>query len=257
MSQNILSLFRIDGTIAFITGAGRGIGKAVTLALAEAGADVVLIGRDESRLTGTAREVEALGRRSLVLPADVSDTTAIQAAVAQTIERMGPIDILVNNAGIIRRAPAVDHSDEDWNAVLNVNLNAVFRLSREVGRGMVERKRGKIINIASLLSFQGGLTVPSYAASKGGVHILTKSLANEWSQHNVQVNAIAPGYIVTDNTQPLRENEQRYREITSRIPAGRWGNPDDLKGAVVFLASSASDYVSGHTLVVDGGWMGR
>jgi 2-deoxy-D-gluconate 3-dehydrogenase len=251
-----MDAFRLDGLSALVTGAGTGIGAALARALAEAGADVACHGNkhvpDE-----TAAAIRKLGRRAAVLVGDVRDAATAEALVEGTVRELGAIDILVNNAGTIRRSPAVDFSDDDWAAVLDVNLTAVFRLCRAAGKRMVPRGRGKIVNIASLLAFQGGITVPAYAASKGGVAQLTKALANEWAGKGVNVNAIAPGYIHTDNTTALAADPVRNRQITERIPAGRWGEPADLGGATVFLAARASDYVSGHVLVVDGGWMGR
>ena len=251
-----MDAFRLDGLAALVTGAGTGIGAALARALAEAGADVACHGNkhvpDE-----TAAAIRKLGRRAAVLVGDVRDAATAEALVDGTVRELGAIDILVNNAGTIRRSPAVDFSDDDWAAVLDVNLTAVFRLCRAAGKRMVPRGRGKIVNIASLLAFQGGITVPAYAASKGGVAQLTKALANEWAGKGVNVNAIAPGYIHTDNTTALAADPVRNRQITERIPAGRWGEPADLGGAAVFLAARASDYVSGHVLVVDGGWMAR
>jgi 2-deoxy-D-gluconate 3-dehydrogenase len=252
----ILDAFRLDGKVALVTGASAGLGAAVAVALAEAGADVACHGNSRSP-EATRERVEAAGRRGLGLIADLQERAAPQRLVEATLEQFGRLDILVNNAGIIRRAPAADFAEEDWDAVIEVNLSAVFRLSQLAGRRMIERGRGKIINIASLLSFQGGVTVPAYAAAKGGVAQLTKALANEWASKGVNVNAIAPGYMRTDNTAALQRDETRNRQILERIPAGRWGEPSDLTGAAVFLASAASDYVSGHILVVDGGWMGR
>jgi 2-dehydro-3-deoxy-D-gluconate 5-dehydrogenase len=250
------SPFRLDGLSALVTGAAAGIGEAIALALAEAGADVACHGNrrvpDE-----TADKVRALGRRTLALRGDLADKKTPDALVKATLESLGRIDLLINNAGTIRRAPAAEHPDEDWDLVLEVNLSSVFRLCRAAGQRMLAQGRGKIVNIASLLSFQGGITVPSYAASKGGVAQLTKALANEWAARGVNVNAIAPGYIRTENTAALQKDPTRSRQILERIPAGRWGEPSDLGGAAVFLCSSASDYVSGHVLVVDGGWMGR
>jgi 2-deoxy-D-gluconate 3-dehydrogenase len=248
--------FNLVGKVALVTGASRGLGAGMAMALAESGADIVL--HDRSDTCDAERAIkERTGVRTCCLKADLSirdhaDRLAVSAEAA-----MGRVDILVNNAGIIRRSPAVQFSDDDWDEVLEVNLTAVFRLCRAIGRGMVERGSGKIINVASLLAFQGGVTVPSYAAAKGGVAQLTKALANEWAGRGVNVNAIAPGYMRTDNTRPLQQDETRARQITERIPAGRWGEPSDLAGAIVFLASPASDYVHGHVLVVDGGWMGR
>jgi 2-deoxy-D-gluconate 3-dehydrogenase len=251
-----MDAFRLDGLNALVTGAGTGIGAALAHALAAAGADVACHGNKHVP-DATAAAIRKLGRRAAVLVGDVRDAATAEALVDGTVRELGSIDILVNNAGTIRRSPAVDFSDDDWAAVLDVNLTAVFRLCRAAGKRMVPRGRGKIVNIASLLAFQGGITVPAYAASKGGVAQLTKALANEWAGKGVNVNAIAPGYIHTDNTTALAADPVRNRQITERIPAGRWGEPADLGGAAVFLAARASDYVSGHVLVVDGGWMGR
>ena len=253
----ILDSFRLDGKIALVTGASAGLGAAIAVSLAEAGADVACHGNTR-RPDATCEIVEARGRRSLPLLGDLQDRTTPARLTTETIESFGQLDILVNNAGMIRRAPAVDHSEEDWDAVIEVNLSSVFRLSQLAGRYMIERgRRGKIVNIASMLSFQGGLTVPGYAAAKGGLAQLTKALANEWAIHRINVNAIAPGYMRTDNTAALQKDETRNRQILERIPAGRWGEPSDLAGAAVFLCSAASDFVHGHVLVVDGGWMGR
>ena len=254
---SIIEQFRLDGKVAMVSGASRGLGQGMAIGLAEAGADIVALSTDASNLTETASSITALRRKVLPITCDVSDFSQIRNAVRKTVDEFGTIDILVNNAGTIRRAPAHEYSDEDWHAVLDANLTGLFQFCREAGKIMIERKSGKIINIASLLSFSGGITVPAYAASKGGVAQLTKALGNEWAQHNVQVNAIAPGYFETDNTTALRKDEKRFGEISARIPAGRWGVPADLKGAVVFLASSASDYVNGHIMLVDGGWMAR
>ncbi len=253
-----LDLFRIDGKVALVTGASRGLGRAVAIALADAGAEVALhASRHPAQATA-----DAIGRtcrrRTALLTADLGEPHAAERLVYETVGALGRLDILVNNAGIIRRAPAVEHGDADWDAILAVNLSSVFRLCRAAGRHMIARgSGGKIINIASLLAFQGGIMVPSYAASKGAVVQLTKALANEWAPHRIGVNAIAPGYVETDNTAPLRDEPERHRQITERIPAGRWGVPADLAGAAIYLASPASDYVHGHVLVVDGGWMGR
>jgi 2-deoxy-D-gluconate 3-dehydrogenase len=251
-----MDAFSLEGRVALVTGAGTGIGAAVARALAEAGADVACHGNKHVP-NDTAADIRKLGRRAAVLTGDVREPATAEALVDAAVRELGAIDILVNNAGTIRRAPAVDFSDEDWAAVLDVNLSAVFRLCRAAGKRMLARGRGKIVNIASLLSFQGGITVPAYAASKGGVAQLTKALANEWAGKGVNVNAIAPGYIHTDNTAALAADPVRSQQIAVRIPAGRWGEPADLGGAAVFLAARASDYVSGHVLVVDGGWMGR
>ena len=248
--------FRLDGKIALVTGANRGMGAAISLAFARAGADVVV--HDIVPPEATAQRIrEETTSRAHPIAADLADRTQSDRLVEEALAAMGKVDILVNNAGIIRRAPAAEYPDADWDAVLEINLTAVFRLSRAVGRHMLERGSGKIVSVASLLSFQGGITVPSYSASKGGVAQITKALANEWAGRGVNVNAIAPGYILTDNTRPLFQNEVRQRQIIERIPAGRWGDPEDVCGAAVFLASAASNYVHGHVLVVDGGWMAR
>ncbi|MEU1607621.1 SDR family NAD(P)-dependent oxidoreductase [Micromonospora matsumotoense] len=251
------ALFDLSGRTAVVTGARRGIGLAMAEALAVAGADIVGV---SAQLEATGSEVEqrvrAAGRRFTALRADLADRVAVRRLVGD-LHDLGPIDILVNNGGTIARAPAAEHPDEMWDHVIEVNLTSQFVLSREIGREMVARGRGKIIFTASLLSFQGGITVPGYAASKSGIAGLTKALANEWAAHGVNVNAIAPGYIATDNTRALREDPERDRAILTRIPAGRWGNADDLAGATVFLAAPASDYVNGVVLPVDGGWLGR
>lgn len=249
------SLFDLSGKTAIVTGAGTGLGQGMAIGLAEAGADVVLVDRREHGETPHA--IRALGRRTLPLVADLMDMSSISRIVEQTVREFGKVDILVNNAGIIRRTPAIDFTEQDWDDVMQINAKAVFFLSQAVARDMMKRNAGKIINIASLLSFQGGIIVPSYAASKGAVAQITKALANEWAKEGLNINAIAPGYMATKNTEQLRNDAVRYKAITERIPAGRWGQPSDLKGAVVFLASPASDYVNGHVLVVDGGWLAR
>ena len=252
-----MSAFSLEGRTALVTGASRGIGAAMAVGLAEAGADVVVHGNSRSP-DDTCRAVEAAGRRAFPITADLADPAASAGLVDRAVAAAGRLDVLVNNAGIIRRGASRDFPDEDWQAVLEVDLNAVFRTSRAMGRYLLAGGRpGKIVNVASLLSFQGGLTVAAYAAAKGGVAQLTKALANEWAAKGIGVNAIAPGYIRTDNTAPLQADKERYQQILGRIPAGRWGEPEDLKGAVVFLSSAASDFVHGHVLVVDGGWMGR
>lgn len=248
--------FSLKGQCALVTGASAGIGAAIAVALAEAGADVACHGNSRPS-EQTCALIEKLGRKAYGLRADLANRSEARRLATEASERLGRIDVLVNNAGTIRRAPAVEFSDADWDTVLEVNLSSVFALCQTVAPQMLERGRGKIINIASLLSFQGGLTVPSYAASKGGVALLTKALSNEWAPLGVNVNAIAPGYIRTDNTRALQENAVRNRQILERIPAGRWGEPSDITGAAVFLASAASDYVNGHVLAVDGGWLGR
>ncbi|WFE65410.1 SDR family oxidoreductase [Micromonospora sp. WMMD714] len=251
------ALFDLSGRTAVVTGARRGIGLAMAEALAVAGADVVGV---SAQLEATGSEVEqrvrAAGRRFTALRADLADRAAVRRLVGE-LRDLGPIDILVNNGGTIARAPAAEHSDEMWDHVIEVNLTSQFVLSREIGRDMVGRGSGKIIFTASLLSFQGGITVPGYAAAKSGLAGLTRALANEWAAHGVNVNAIAPGYIATDNTRALREDPEREPAILARIPAGRWGRPDDLAGVTVFLAAPASDYVNGVVLPVDGGWLGR
>jgi 2-dehydro-3-deoxy-D-gluconate 5-dehydrogenase len=253
----VLDQFRLDGRAALITGANRGIGQGLAGALAEAGADVALVGRSEP--TRTMQQVAALGRRVVWLEHDLAKATPadLASAVSAAVDRLGRLDILVNNAGIIRRAPATEHTAADWDDVMTVNVDAVFHLCQAAGRAMLSQHGGRIINIASMLSFQGGLRVASYAAAKHAVLGLTRALANEWAGSNVNVNAIAPGYIATDNTAPLRVDPDRERSIVQRIPAGRWGLPDDLAGSVVFLASDAARYVHGAVLPVDGGWLAR
>jgi 2-deoxy-D-gluconate 3-dehydrogenase len=253
----VTDAFSLAGRRAVVTGASRGLGRAMAEALAGAGADVVCVSTRRSGTADTVASIRALGRQAWHLEADLSDREQVVALGSAAAAEAGAIDILVNNAGTIRRRAAADYSIEDWDAVLRTNLDAVFLLAQSFGRGMIERGRGKIINIASLLSFSGGITVPAYTASKHAVAGLTKALANEWGRFGVQVNAIAPGYFRTDNTQALQDDAQRSAEIHARIPAARWGEPHDLAGPVVFLASSASDYVNGHVLVVDGGWMAR
>jgi 2-deoxy-D-gluconate 3-dehydrogenase len=253
----ILNHFKLDERVALVTGASTGLGAAIALGLAEAGAQVACHGNTRSP-ESTCDRIHSTGGVAHPVLGDLSDPETPKNLVAETLDRFGRIDILVNNAGTIRRAPAVDYSADDWATVIEVNLSSVFRLSQLAGKQMIESGRGgKIVNIASLLSFQGGITVPAYAASKGGVAQLTKALANEWAKHRINVNAIAPGYMRTTNTAALQADETRNRQILERIPAGRWGEPEDVAGAAVFLSSSASDYVNGHVLVVDGGWMGR
>jgi 2-dehydro-3-deoxy-D-gluconate 5-dehydrogenase len=253
----VLDQFRLDGRVALITGANRGIGAALAVALAEAGADIALLGRGEP--TETMDRIRVLGRRILWVRHDLGTATPadLAAAVSAVRDELGRLDILVNNAGTIRRSPAVEHPATDWDDVMAVNLDAVFHLSQAAGRLMLEQGNGKIINIASMLSFQGGIRVPSYTAAKHAVLGLTRALANEWAGSGVNVNAIAPGYIATDNTAALRADPERERSIVERIPAGRWGTPEDLAGAVVFLASDAARYVHGAVLPVDGGWLAR
>jgi 2-deoxy-D-gluconate 3-dehydrogenase len=251
-------LFSLEGRLAMVTGARRGIGLAIADALAGAGADIVATSAEIERDGAGARErIEAHGRRCWTFGADLADRDACSELLARVRGLDRPIDILVNNAGAIHRAPATDHPDEAWDRVLEINLSAPFRLARAVGTDMARRGHGKILFTASLLSFQGGITVPGYTASKHAIAGVTKALANEWAPRGINVNAIAPGYIATDNTQALRDDPVRSRAILERIPAGRWGRPDDLAGAAVFLASPASNYVNGTVLVVDGGWMAR
>ncbi len=254
----ILDQFRLGGKIALVTGCKRGIGAAMAAALAEAGADIVGVSASLELTGGEIGErVVALGRKFYPHQCDFSQRESLVKFIAEVKKNHPVVDILACNAGTIRRQPAAEHSDANWDEVMEVNLRAPFLLSREFGRDMIERGSGKIIFTASLLSFQGGINVPGYAASKGGIARLTMALSNEWAGRGVCVNAIAPGYIATDNTEALRADAKRSEAILSRIPAGRWGNADDLKGATVFLASAASDYVTGTILTVDGGWMGR
>ncbi|WP_256005051.1 SDR family NAD(P)-dependent oxidoreductase [Pedobacter deserti] len=256
--MNVLNLFDLSGKTALVTGCKRGIGKAMAEALAEAGADIIGVSAN-LELSGSevSKTVEAAGRRFYAYQCDMGDRQALQNFIEKLRADHPVIDILVNNAGTILRKPIADHPDEYWDEVVAVNQTAPFILSREIGRDMVARNSGKIIFTASLLTFQGGITVPGYAASKGAIGQLTKAFANEWAAHGVNVNAIAPGYISTDNTTALRADENRSRSIMERIPAGRWGEAADFKGPVVFLASDASDYMHGTVMTVDGGWMGR
>ncbi|MCK6696240.1 2-dehydro-3-deoxy-D-gluconate 5-dehydrogenase KduD [Enterobacter bugandensis] len=250
----ILDTFTLSGKVALITGCDTGLGQGMAIALAQAGCDIVGVNRKAPEKT--ASDVTALGRRFVAIRADLSQQENLQYVVDTAVAEMGRIDILVNNAGTIRREEALTFSEKDWDDVMNLNLKSLFFLSQAVAKRFITQGQGgKIINIASMLSFQGGIRVPSYTASKSGVLGITRLLANEWALHGINVNAIAPGYMATNNTQQLRDNEQRNAEILDRIPAGRWGVPDDLQGPVVFLASPASDYVNGHTLAVDGGWL--
>lgn len=251
------NLFSLDGKRAVVTGASRGLGRAMAVALAEAGADIVCTGSKPGSADETASMIRAMGRQAWSEYADMSDPAQIHAMNGRIDATAGDIHILVNNAGTIERHPAASYPSDAWNRVIATNLDAPFHMCRFFGERMVARGSGKIINVASLLSFSGGITVPSYAASKHGIAGLTKALANEWASRDVQVNAIAPGYFKTDNTAALQANPERFRDISARIPAGRWGDPSDMAGAVVFLASRASDYVNGHILTVDGGWMAR
>lgn len=252
----ILDAFSLANKVAIVTGCDTGLGQGMALGLAEAGCHIVGVGRKKPQ--ETAERVTALGRKFLVIQADLSKQDSINDIISQTVSQMGRIDILLNNAGTIRRCDALEFSEKDWDDVMNLNVKTVFFLSQAVARQFIAQgDGGKIINIASMLSFQGGIRVPSYTASKSGVLGLTRLLANEWASHNINVNAIAPGYMATNNTQALREDAERNQEIVDRIPAGRWGKPDDLKGPAVFLASAASDYINGFTLAVDGGWLAR
>jgi 2-dehydro-3-deoxy-D-gluconate 5-dehydrogenase len=252
-----LEAFRLHGKNALVTGSRRGLGAGIALALAQAGANVVVHGRDPQP-PPICDEIRATGQRAAYLGGDVADAAVCSALVEKTVAEFGSIDILVNNAGTIRRAPAAEYSMESWGEMLAVHLTAAFRLSQLAGQRMLKQgKPGKIVSIASILSFQGGILVPGYAAAKGGLVQLTKALANEWAAKGINVNAIAPGYMATDNTTALQNDTVRNRQILDRIPAGRWGQPSDLAGASVFLCSSASDYVHGHVLVVDGGWLSR
>jgi len=253
----ILDRFKLTDRVALVTGAATGLGAEIAIALAEAGARVACHGNTRSP-DDTCKRIQDAGGEAHPVTGDLSLQSTPEKITGETLNKFGRIDILINNAGTIRRSPAVDYSEEDWAAVIEVNLSSVFRLSQLAGRQMIASERGgKIVNIASLLSFQGGITVPAYAASKGGVAQLTKALANEWAKHRINVNAIAPGYMRTSNTAALQADETRNRQILERIPAGRWGEADDVAGAALFLSSPAGDYVNGHILVVDGGWMGR
>jgi 2-deoxy-D-gluconate 3-dehydrogenase len=255
--MSILESFKLDGKVALVTGAGRGLGQAMAVGLAEAGADVA--GLDIISLEETQAEVEALGRRFLPVAFNLRDATIAQLneMVGQVVQELGRLDILINNAGIIRRAPALEFSEEYWDDVIQINLKVLFFLSQAAGNVMAQQGSGKIINVASMLSFQGGILVPSYTAAKSGVAGLTHALANEWASKGINVNAIAPGYMATDNTAPLRADEQRSQSILARIPASRWGVPADLKGLVVYLGSAASDYMHGSIVPIDGGWLSR
>ena len=254
---SIIDKFGLQNRVALVTGASTGLGAAIAIALAEAGAQVACHGNSRSP-AATCEQINSAGGAAHPITGDLSQPATAKLLIDETLERFDRLDILINNAGTIRRAPAVEYSEEDWATVIEVNLSSVFRLSQLAGKHMIASSRGgKIVNIASLLSFQGGITVPAYAASKGGVAQLTKALANEWAKYGINVNAIAPGYMRTTNTAALQADETRNRQILERIPAARWGEPDDIAGAAVFLSSPASDYVNGHVLVVDGGWLGR
>mgnify|MGYP001027089022 CR=1 FL=1 len=248
-------LFSLEGKTALVTGSSGGLGEGIAIAMAEAGADVVLVSRSGSE--EAVQAITALDRKALSISADLGQLDQIETVFQEALTLNGRIDILINNAGTIRRAPAAEHSLQDWSAVIDLNLNSVFLLSQLAGQHMIARGSGKIINIASMLSFQGGINVPGYTASKHGVAGLTKAFANEWAGKGIQINAIAPGYMETNNTAPILDDPDRTRSITERIPAGRWGTPEDLKGPAIFLASAASDYMNGHVLCVDGGWLAR
>lgn len=256
MDKTIENLFNLNGKVAIVTGTSRGLGKAMAIALAKAGANIVGVG--VSDMSETKEEIQKIGRQFLEIKADLTNTKSVDKIVSETVKKFGGIDILVNNSGTIRREDAINYKEKDWDDILNLNLKTLFFLSQKVAKQFMKQETGgKIINIASMLSFQGGIRVPAYTASKSGVMGLTKALANEWAKYNINVNAIAPGYMATDNTKQIREDEKRSQEILDRIPSGRWGTPEDLAGAVVFLASKASDYVNGHILAVDGGWLAR
>lgn len=255
--MGILDLFKLDGQTALVTGCRRGIGRGFAQALAEAGANIVGVSASLEADSAVGQDIAERGKQFKGYACDFSDRAAVRAFVEQVNAEVGPIDILINNAGTIRRAPADEHADADWDHVIEVNLNAQFVLAREFGKQMLARGAGKIIFTASVLTFQGGITVPGYAAAKGGIGQLTMALANEWAGRGVNVNAIAPGYIATDNNQALRDDPARNEQLLVRIPAGRWGTPDDLKGVVVWLSSPAAAYVHGAVVIVDGGWMGR
>jgi 2-deoxy-D-gluconate 3-dehydrogenase len=252
----ILDTFKLDGKVAIVTGAGRGLGQGAAVGFAEAGADLALV--DVISTDETAAKVRALGRRVCQIKANLLERSSVASIVSTVVKKLGGIDILLNNAGIIRRAPVLEFTEKDWDEVIQINESAVFFLSQAVAKQFVKQGRGgKIVNIASMLSFQGGIRVPSYTASKSAVMGLTRLLANELAPHHINVNAVAPGYMATDNTAPLRADADRSAEILGRIPAGRWGTPQDIQGAMVFLASPASDYITGYTLAVDGGWLAR
>lgn len=252
----VLDTFQLTGKVALITGCNTGLGQAIAIALAQAGCDIAGVNRSEP--TETARQVRALGRRFIAIDADLGSIEVIPSIIEQTLAQLGRIDILVNNAGIIRREDAIDFSEQDWDAVMNVNIKTLFFISQAVARQFIAQGQGgKIINIASMLSYQGGIRVPSYTASKSAVVGVTRLLANEWARHGINVNALAPGYMATNNTDELRSSPERHQQILDRIPAGRWGEPEDMMGPAVFLASAASDYINGYTVAVDGGWLAR
>jgi len=255
-SKHVLELFRLDGKVAIVTGSARGLGQAIAQGLAEAGADIALV--DVLPLEESVKKIKELGRKAIPITADLSHLDSIETITSTTVKELGKIDILVNNAGIIRRAPFVEFTEKDWDAVIQINQKALFFLSQAVARIMIQQGHGgKIIHIASMLSYQGGILTSSYTASKSAVLGLTRLMANELAPHGINVNAIAPGYMATDNTAPLRADPVRSKAILERIPAGRWGEPEDLKGIAVFLASEASNYMHGFTVAVDGGWLAR
>lgn len=252
----ILDKYKLNNKVAIVTGGAKGLGRSMAIAMAEAGADVVLV--DILDMSESEKQIENLGQRCVSVTADLSKKESVDHIINTTLKTMGAIDILVNNAGIVRRAPITEFSEKDWDDVININLRTLFFLSQAAAKVMIEQGRGgKIINTASMLSFQGGILIPSYTASKSAVMGLTRSLANELAAHNINVNAIAPGYMATDNTAKLREDPVRFKAISDRIPAGRWGTPEDLQGVAVFLASEASSYMHGYTIAVDGGWLAR
>lgn len=253
----ILDQFKLDGQVALVTGAKQGLGQGYAIALAEAGADVA--GLDIGDVNETGEQIKALGRRFMPIKCNLREASVddLNKIVGDIVTQLGKLDILVNNAGIIRRAPALEFSEKDWDDVIQINLRSVFFLSQAAGRVMAKQGGGKIINVASMLSFQGGIIVPSYTAAKSGIAGITKALANEWAKYKISVNAIAPGYMATENTAPIRADAQRSESILERIPVGRWGTPNDLQGVVVFLASAASDYMQGAIVPVDGGWLAR
>lgn len=253
----VLETFNLAGKVAIVTGANTGLGQGMAVGLAEAGADIVAVHRSDD-IAETRGKIEALGRRFLSVKADLGSTEPVQRIIDSSVEALGRVDILVNNAGIIRRTDAIDYTEKDWDDILNTNLKTVFFLSQAAAKQFLKQKTGgKIINIASMLSYQGGIRVPAYTAAKSGIVGVTRALANEWAKHGINVNAIAPGYMDTNNTAQLKQDEERSKDILDRIPAGRWGLPSDMMGPVVFLASSASDYVNGYTIAVDGGWLAR
>ena len=252
----ILDQFNLSGKVAIVTGCSTGLGQGMSYGLAEAGADIV--GIDYVNSPETKATIEGMGKRFLEIKADLSDLEPVEGIIQRTVETFGKLDILVNNAGIIRRADAIEFTEKDWDDVMNINIKTLFFLSQAAAKQFIKQGTGgKIINIASMLSYQGGIRVPSYTASKSGVMGVTRLMANEWAKNNINTNAIAPGWMATNNTAPLRADPVRSKDILGRIPAGRWGTPDDLKGAAVFLASDASNYVNGYTIAVDGGWLTR